>query len=137
MSDKNCLFCKIIAGEIPGSKIYEDEKVFAFLDINPNSLGHTLLCPKEHYENTLETPEELLAHLVKIAKKITPKIVEAIGADGSNFFINNGETAGQVIFHTHWHIIPRFKNDDFQYGGNKPYPAGEEKKVAEKIKQNL
>jgi len=135
MSD--CLFCKIIAGEIPYDKIYEDEKVLAFLDISPINPGHVLLIPKEHFDNTLETPDEILAYMTKIVKKIVPAIIKATGADAWNLGVNNGSGAGQIIFHTHWHIIPRLADDGLKHWPGKPYPKGENKIIAEKIKQNL
>lgn len=103
----DCLFCKIIAGEIPCHKIYEDDRTIAFLDIFPVSEGHALVLPKTHATHLLETsPEDALAMMATV-KKITPAILEAVGGDGFNLGMNNGESASQEIPHTHLHIMPR------------------------------
>ncbi len=133
----DCIFCKIIAGEIPSYKVYEDDSVIAFLDINPVNPGHTLLAPKDHRENTLDEPEETLKHMIAVVKKITPAIMRAAGAEACNIGINNGAIAGQVVMHTHWHIIPRFANDGYQVWSGKPYQEGEAEKIAESIKENI
>lgn len=143
MSDKNsnaadCLFCKIITGEIPSSKIYEDEKCYAFLDINPVNIGHTLLVPKEHSTNLYDTSDESLAHLAPVMKKLAIAIKSAVGADGINIEMNNDPVAGQLIFHTHIHIVPRFEGDGFtHWHGARKYHEGEMREVAEKISQLL
>lgn len=110
----NCLFCKIIAGEIPCHKIYEDEKILAFLDIKPLNPGHTIIVPKKHADHLLETDDEGAAALMKAAKKIAPVIMQSVGAPGCNFHCNVGHAAGQVVFHTHFHVIPRYTNDGFE-----------------------
>ncbi|MFH1326311.1 MAG: HIT family protein [Candidatus Falkowbacteria bacterium] len=135
--NKDCIFCKIVAGEIPCDKIYEDDKILAFLDIKPSNNGHTLLISKEHYKNTTETPTELLEYMIIMLKKIAPAIIKGAGAEGWNLIVNNGAVAGQIIFHTHWHIIPRFENDGHKFWGAKTYGEGEEKKITEEIKNNL
>jgi histidine triad (HIT) family protein len=134
---QNCLFCKIIKGEIPCTKIYEDEKFLAFLDINPVNHGHTLIVPKEHFDNTASTPDEILSELIIQGKKIGQALMESVGAEGFNFFTNNGKAAGQVIFHTHFHIIPRNLDDGLKHWGSKKYNDGEAGEVAEKIKEKL
>ena len=134
MSD--CLFCKIVRGKIPSYKVYEDDKVLAFLDINPINIGHTLVIPKEHFESTLETPDELIKHIAVVTKKIAIAVLAATGAKGCNIGINNGEVSGQDIFHTHWHIMPRFPNDGHELwqGKDTMYKEGEAEKLAEEIK---
>ena len=132
---ENCIFCKIIKSEIPSYKVYEDDIVLAFLDINPINPGHTLVIPKEHFNNTLETPDEILKHIAVIIKKITPKILASVGADAYNININNGEIAGQVVFHAHWHIKPRFKNDGYKLWSGKEYKEGEAEEILKKIKE--
>lgn len=134
---ENCLFCKIVAGELPSAKIYEDDEVLAFLDINPVNPGHTLVIPKEHYENFSATPNELLAKIMPVIDKIWGAIKEGLGADGFNLGLNNGKAAGQVVSHTHFHVMPRFENDGHHLWAGKPYPEGEMEKTAEKIKKNL
>lgn len=128
----DCIFCKIVKGEIPSEKIYEDEISFAFLDIHPVNLGHTLLIPKKHFETIYDLPEEIATHLIKIAQKIGNSL-KNLGADGTNITTNNGEAAGQIIFHSHIHIIPRFKNDNLSSWPQKEYKKGEAKKIQEKI----
>lgn len=110
MSD--CLFCKIIAGEIPSTKIYEDEHVFAFMDIGPLTKGHTLLIPKEHVANVFEMSEEVASHLFSVAPKIANAIKTAFNPVGMNLLNNNGEAAGQSVFHFHLHFIPRYDETD-------------------------
>lgn len=102
-----CLFCKIVAGEIPCHKIYEDERVLAFLDIFPVSEGHTLVLPKAHATHLLETSVEDAKAMMDAVKKITPAILTAVGGDGFNLGMNNGPSASQEIPHTHLHMMPR------------------------------
>ena|SRR3989344_6194001 len=129
----DCIFCKIVRGEISSTKVYEDEKTLAFLDITPVNIGHTLVIPKEHFQSIYEMPESLLAETMKTAKKIS-RAVKKLPADGVNVTINNESAAGQVIFHFHVHVIPRLENDGFGlWHGRRPYQGGEMKKVAEKI----
>jgi len=133
----DCLFCKIINGEIPSDKVYEDERTFAFLDIMPNNPGHTLVVPKKHFENIFDTPNEELYGIFKTVKKVSKAINTAMGSDGINIAMNNKAAAGQIIFHTHIHIIPRYKNDGYKHWPGKKYKDGNEKKVAEKIRLQL
>ncbi len=134
---ENCIFCKIIAGEIPCNKVYEDENSFAFLDVNPINPGHTLLIPKEHHENLHEMPDQLLEKITPVVKKIATAIKTGVSASGINIGQNNGKSAGQVIFHYHIHIIPRFDNDGLKHWPGKPYVLGEAEEIAEKIKSVL
>lgn len=101
-----CIFCKIINGELEGYFVYEDEEFVAILDKYPVSPGHTLVMPKQHFENYLEAPEELLAELAKVVKTIAIAVKSALKADGIRILTNVGESAGQVIFHLHVHIVP-------------------------------
>ena len=133
---QDCIFCKISKGEIPCDKIYEDEISLAFLDINPVNLGHALVIPKEHFQNIYDLPENIAAHLIKIAKKIGTAL-KKIGSDGTNITTNNGEAAGQIIFHSHIHVIPRFINDNLSHWPTKKYKEGEVKKIIKKITQAL
>lgn len=112
MRDENCIFCKIIGGEIPSVKLYEDEDFVIVLDVGPASLGHALILPKEHYANVFEMPEELLAKCVNLAKVWGEKLVKALHADGLNLVQNNGIAAGQTVFHYHLHMIPRYDGDN-------------------------
>ncbi len=107
----DCIFCKIVKGEIPSSKVYEDNDVFAFLDLRPSSRGHTLVVPKVHTADFLETSDmELIKTIVKV-KKIAQGVMDGTGAAGFNLNVNTKPAAGQVIFHLHFHIIPRYEHD--------------------------
>lgn len=129
----DCIFCKIIRGEIPCEKLYEDDKVIIFLDILPVNPGHSLIVPKNHFENMLENHNEELHHMMDVIKKVVPSILKAVNADGWNLGVNNGSAAGQAVFHTHFHIIPRFKNDGLKPWRGKKSTSEERKKLQEKI----
>ena len=111
MKNENCIFCKIAAGEIPSATIYEDADFRVILDIEPASKGHALILPKEHYANLYELPEELASKVLVVAKKVVTAMTEVLGCDGYNVLQNNGEVAGQTVFHFHMHLIPRYKDD--------------------------
>ena len=114
MRDKDCIFCKIAAGEIPSRTIYEDEQFRVIMDISPATKGHALILPKEHYANLYEIPEEVAADAMKLAKKMATKMTAALQCDGFNLAQNNGEAAGQTVFHFHMHLLPRYKEDGNQ-----------------------
>lgn len=133
----DCIFCKIIKGEITCAKVYEDEKVLAFLDISPVNYGHTLVIPKEHFTNIFDLPEDLLGETMKVVKKLSSVIKDALRADGINLGMNNGQAAGQIVMHAHIHIIPRFKNDDLKLWPGGKYKKGEIEKVARKIRNKI
>jgi histidine triad (HIT) family protein len=107
---ESCIFCKIVQKEAPASIVYEDERVIAFMSIQPINVGHTLVVPKKHYENIYDLPEEDIAYLYKIVKKLSHAVQKAVNAEGIRTVQNNGEAAGQVIFHLHVHIIPMNKD---------------------------
>lgn len=133
------LFLKIIQGEIPSTKIYEDEHIFAFLDINPVHKGHTLVIPKEKVRNALDASPESFATLAKGAQKVAQAIQKATGADGVNIIMNNEAAAGQEVFHAHFHVIPRYANDGvFQRPTHTKYENDEERlEIARKISDEL
>ena len=110
MSD--CIFCKILAGEIPASKVYEDEQVLAFLDISQVTPGHTLVVPKEHHRNLLEMDAASASQLFAKIPVIAQKVMKATQADGMNIIANCEEVAGQTVFHTHAHLVPRYGTED-------------------------
>ena len=112
MKNENCIFCKIAAGEIPSATIYEDDDFRVILDIEPASKGHALILPKDHYANLYELPEELASKALVVAKKVITKMTEIVGCDGYNVLQNNGEAAGQTVFHFHLHLIPRYADMD-------------------------
>lgn len=118
MKNDNCIFCKIAAGDIPSATIYEDDDFRVILDIEPASKGHALILPKEHYANLYELPEELASKALIVAKKVITKMTQIVKCDGYNVLQNNGEVAGQTVFHYHMHLIPRYKEDDVTIGWN-------------------
>ncbi len=110
MSD--CIFCKIAGGEIPSITLFEDDKVKVIFDAGPATVGHALVIPKSHAANVFEIDDELLAHAHIVAKKVATALKEATGCEGVNILQNNGEIAGQSVFHFHIHVIPRYSKDD-------------------------
>ena len=111
-----CIFCKIANGEIPSTTLYEDNDFRVILDVNPASKGHTLILPKKHAESLYDLPDETASKALVLAKNMASKIEKALECDGLNLVQNNGETAGQTVFHFHMHIIPRYKNDSVKLG---------------------
>jgi histidine triad (HIT) family protein len=103
---ESCIFCKIARKEAPANVVYEDDKVIAFMSIQPINVGHTLVVPKKHYDNVYEITEEEVAYLYRIVKKVAHAVKKAVNAEGIRIVQNNGAAAGQVIFHLHAHIIP-------------------------------
>ena len=130
---ENCLFCKIVRGEIPCERIYEDEHTFAFLDIKPLNEGHTLVVPKEHHTDMIDTPKEVFLRVMETVHYLTPVIKEVTGADAINLGNNNGAAAGQVIFHLHAHIIPRHKDDGYHPWHREETPVIPLKETQKKI----
>ena len=108
----NCIFCKIIDGSIPSAKIYEDEHVYAFMDIMPLTKGHTLIIPKSHKENVYDLSEEEASNLFKVVPKIASALKDTFGPVGMNLLNNNSAPAGQSVFHFHLHFIPRYDQTD-------------------------
>lgn len=112
MKDCNCIFCKIANGEIPSTTLYEDDDFRVILDLGPATRGHALLLPKNHFANLFELDDETAQKAILVAKKMAGKMKVALGADGFNLVQNNGEAAGQTVFHFHMHLIPRYENDN-------------------------
>lgn len=108
----NCIFCKIAGGEIPAATLYEDENFRVILDLGPASKGHALILPKAHAANIYEISDELAAKAMILAKKMARVMTDALHCDGFNIVQNNGECAGQTVFHFHMHLIPRYKGDE-------------------------
>lgn len=130
---KDCLFCKIIKGEVPSYKIYEDENVYAFLDIANDVYGHTLVIPKKHYDNMMDCPDRTLGKIITSVKKIGNHFVSDCGFEGYNIFNNNGKSAEQAVMHLHFHIFPR-KSDD---GVKISQDFGKQTKELEEIAKEL
>ncbi len=116
MKDENCIFCKLANGDIPTATLYEDDDFRVILDAGPAAKGHALILPKEHYANLYELSDELAAKVLVLAKKMITRLTDFLGCDGYNIVQNNGEAAGQTVFHFHLHMIPRYKNDGVGLG---------------------
>ena len=134
MKDNNCIFCKIANGEIPSKTLYEDEKFRVILDLGPATKGHALILPKEQYANLYDLPEEYAGDAMKLAKKMVTKITDKLGCEGFNLVQNNGDLAGQTVFHFHLHMIPRYQADR-QTIGWKPQEVSQEE--LEEIKNQI
>ncbi len=139
----DCAFCKIVSGEFESSKIYEDEFLFAFMDIQPVNKGHILIIPKKHVELIADLDDETSAKMFVIAGKINKALRKSeLRLEGLNYFLADGESAGQEVFHTHLHLIPRFKGDGFGLKFPEGYRVNlpkrkELEQIAENIKSNL
>ncbi|GFK95336.1 putative HIT-like protein [Fundidesulfovibrio magnetotacticus] len=126
MSHQDCIFCKIVKGEIPCSKVYETGAVLAFLDIAPVNKGHVLLIPKEHFEDVWALPPALAPELLDAIQRVGLGLKQGLGALGMNLGMNNGRAAGQLVFHAHWHLIPRFEGDGLTLWPQQGYADTEE-----------
>lgn len=133
----DCIFCKIIKGDLPSYKVYEDEKTYAFLDIHPVNAGHTLVVPKKHAKNIFDVSPEDWVAVAKVVHMLAPAIEKAVDANGINIGMNNREHAGQVVDHAHIHIIPRFKGDGFKLMPQRNYKPEEADATVEKIRAAL
>lgn len=132
-----CLFCKIVAGDIPAQKVFEDEYFIAFMDINPVNPGHVLVVPKEHSDDITKMPDDAVGRLFRLVQYVAKGVREAVGAPGFNIGVNTGLEAGQVVFHTHVHVMPRFENDGHRHWEKKKVPTDEMVRVAESIRTIL
>ena len=138
MSNEDCLFCRIVSGDIPAAKVFEDDACVAFVDIGPVAHGHTLLIPKNHYATLREMSEQDAAATLRNLPRLARAVQDATGCEGVNILQNNGRVAGQTIGHVHFHIIPRNPNDAFQF--NWPagkYPQGRLEELADAIRLGL
>ena len=136
---QDCVFCKIVRGELPAAKIYEDGDTLVFMDIGPIVKGHLLVVPRVHYAHLLETPPEVLAKLIAVVQKIATAQKKALQADGINIVQSNGRSAGQVVDHIHFHVIPRFISDGHHWNWKpqKYADTGEMQSLGDKIKNAL
>lgn len=137
MRDDNCIFCKLASGEIPTNSIYEDDMFRVILDAAPASKGHALIIPKEHYANIYEIDTEAAGEAMKLAKKMVAHMTEKLKCDGFNLLQNNGEIAGQTVFHFHLHLVPRYKdmkNDDILRWNHETYTEEEMKEICSELK---
>ena len=138
MKDENCIFCKLANGDIPTATVYEDEYLRAIMDAAPANKGHIIILPKSHAANIYEIEDEYVSRAFVLAKKLAVALKKLTGCDGVNILQNNGEAAGQTVFHFHVHVIPRFTDDDCTIVW-KPtsYDDGEASEVAKKIAELL
>ena len=138
MIDSDCIFCKIARGEIPCAKVYETPSVLAFLDIAPVRPGHTLVIPKVHAPSLWEVPDDLAGELLTAFKTVGRAVARATGATGLNVGMNNGASAGQIVLHAHFHLIPRIEGDGLDLWKGAPYPDAQAMtRMAEAIRSHL
>jgi len=116
MRKDDCIFCKIANGDIPSATLYEDEHFRVILDLNPASPGHALILPKDHASNLFDLPADLASEALKVAQQVGHTLMDGLHAEGLNVVQNNGEAAGQTVFHFHMHLIPRYSDDTVQVG---------------------
>ena len=134
MKKDDCIFCKLANGEIPTNALYEDDIVKVIFDANPAAKGHVLILPKEHFDDIYGMDDETAAHVFKVALKISKAYRKALDFDGLNIVQNNGEAAGQTVFHFHMHLIPRYENDGQEIGWKPGSPSQDE---LEEIKKQI
>jgi histidine triad (HIT) family protein len=133
-----CIFCRIVEGEIPAAKLSETDRVLSFLDVSPVNPGHALVIPKRHCESLLEMTQQELHGSIFMVQRVARGAVKATGADGFNVLQNNDECAGQEVPHVHFHVIPRFTDDGFDFGWRQgSYEEGEMEELQEQIKERL
>ncbi len=139
MKEENCIFCKIAAGEIPSRTLYEDDSFRVIMDISPASKGHAIILPKNHAANLFEFSDEDAGKIMVVAKKVASAMKNALNCDGFNVLQNNGEVAGQTVFHLHVHLIPRYKDDHvaIKWTPGVKVPDEEMDEIQEKIKEAL
>lgn len=125
MKKDDCIFCKLANGDIPTNVVYEDDTFTVIMDASPATKGHSLILPKNHFANIYELDEETTSKTLVLAKKMAAHMTEKLGCDGFNIVQNNGETAGQTVFHFHMHLIPRYKDDAQKIGWNPTSPSAE------------
>jgi histidine triad (HIT) family protein len=135
-TDPSCIFCKIVKGELPSHKVYEDEHYYAFLDIHPISPGHTLIVPRNHAPDMLHSTPTDRKGLLEIVHRIAPSILKAVNAKAFNVGINVGADAGQIVFHTHVHLIPRKSMDGLSDWKNISQTHEELSQIAERVRGN-
>ena len=113
---EDCIFCRIVDGELPSYTVYEDEEVLAFLDVNPVAEGHTLVIPKAHHERLTDMDAETTGAVFRATREVAEAVDNAFEPDGYNVFQTNGEAAGQEVFHSHVHVVPRNEDDEITFG---------------------
>lgn len=134
---RDCVFCGIAAGRLPAAKVLETPRVLAFLDIAPVHYGHTLVIPKEHHETFLDLPDDLWLEMGQVSRRVARALQTALYARGFNIGMNNFDAAGQVVFHAHLHVIPRYLSDGLMLFPQGEYPAGDMEKVSRQLRKAL
>ena len=134
---RDCIFCRIAAGELPAVRVLETAEVLAFLDIAPVNYGHTLVIPKAHHENLLELPDELWTAMGQVCRRVAQALQASLSAQGFNIGMNNFEAAGQVVFHAHLHVIPRYYTYGLQLFPQENYKPGDREKTGEQLRRVL
>ncbi|MCX6745997.1 MAG: HIT family protein [Candidatus Parcubacteria bacterium] len=137
MPNGDCVFCQIVAGDVPSTKVAESENMIAILDVNPVNFGHTLIIPKKHSSDMLDADDETLKEMILFTKRVAQAILTGLNYEAFNLELNNGRIAGQIIPHLHWHIVPRTADDGLLHWPGKKYPGGEAEKVAAKIRGQI
>jgi len=133
----DCIFCRIVHAQLPAARVLETPGVLAFLDIAPVNYGHTLVIPKVHYPNLLELPDELWTEMGQVSRRVAQALRAALYAQGFNIGMNNFEAAGQVVFHAHIHVIPRYFSDGLKLFPQESYKPGDLEKTAAQLRQVL
>lgn len=133
----DCIFCSIVEGNAAASVVHRDDVAVAFLDLFPVHAGHTLVVPRDHWEDLVTSPAEVVAHLMKVAQLLGPKIVRTVDAAGFNVWTANGSAAGQEIFHLHLHVLPRFEGDSFGLRFPKSYPHEAERSELDELAEGI
>jgi histidine triad (HIT) family protein len=134
---RDCIFCRIAAGEVPATRVLETPGVLAFLDIAPVNYGHTLVIPKAHYQNLLELPDTLWTEIGQVCRRVARALQAALQAQGFNLGMNNFEAAGQEVFHAHLHVIPRYHADGLKLFPQASYKPGDREKTGEQLRRFL
>ncbi len=138
MEGQQCIFCRIVAGQVPSIRVFENDHILAFLDIHPISEGHTLLIPKTHVISLGECQESVLTAMMRVVGPLSRSVVQASCAAGFNLLCNNGRAAGQLVDHVHFHLIPRHAGDGvLAHWPHTEYPSGKAEEMAEKIRSHL
>ena len=134
---RDCIFCRIAAGEVPATRVLETPGVLAFLDIAPVNYGHTLVIPKAHYQNLLELPDALWTEMGQVSRRVAQALQATLDAQGFNLGMNNFEAAGQEVFHVHLHVIPRYHTDGLKLFPQASYKPGDREKTGEQLRRAL
>ena len=134
---RDCIFCRIAAGKAPSERLVETPRVLAFLDIAPVHYGHALVIPRDHYENLLDLPDDLWMEMGQVSRRVAQALRSVLFAQGFNIGMNNFAPAGQVVFHTHLHVIPRYRRDGLELFPQGMYQPGDLAKVGEQLRRAI